>query len=356
MQRLLASEKKVLDVLDAGTTMRFLIAWSALTGKNRILTGTPRMKERPVRILVDALRSIGAKMEYLENEGFPPVETKGFPVQIADHIQIRGDVSSQYISALLMLAPTLPRGLKITITGKTGSKPYIDMTLQLMRKFGAEAAWISDRDIEVKPGKYKITDHIIEPDWSGASYWYAMLALAKEGEVHLPGLLKDSLQGDRAIVQMMEPLGVQTEFTSEGVWLSKKNRKSKVEIDFSDHPDLAQTIAVACAGTGTTGIFSGLESLRIKETDRIAALQTELRKTGATLKEQGKGRWLLTPPERMPQDTLQFATYDDHRMAMAFAPFAMLTTIEIGSPEVVNKSYPGFWDDMKSAGFAINVI
>ncbi len=351
MRHLLASDEMVLDVLDAGTTMRFLIAWAALTGKNKILTGTPRMKERPVRILVDALRSIGAKIDYLEKEGFPPVETKGFPGQNTYSIRVRGDVSSQYISALLMLAPTLPRGLKITITGKVGSKPYIDMTLQLMRKFGARASWTTDRDIEVKPGAYKNIEHNIEPDWSGASYWYGMLALAREGEVHLPGLLKDSLQGDRAVVQMMEPLGVVTEFHPEGASLLKKEKEDKVEIDFSDHPDLAQTIAVACTGTGTAGTFSGLESLRIKETDRIAALQAELKKTGTTLTEQEAGKWLLIPSKKMPEDTLQFATYDDHRMAMAFAPLAMLTPIEIESPEVVNKSYPGFWNDMRQAGF-----
>ncbi len=354
MQRLLASGDKILDVLDAGTTMRFLIAWAALTGKNKILTGTPRMKERPVKILVDALRSLGAKIDYLEKEGYPPVETKGFPGQMADHIRIRGDVSSQYISALLMLAPTLPLGLKITITGKTGSKPYIDMTLRLMRKFGAKTGWISGNEIEVKHGPYKSIGHTIEPDWSGASYWYSMLALAKEGEVNLPGLLEDSLQGDSAIARIMEPLGVRTEYTAEGIRLNKKERKQKIEVDFSGHPDLAQTIAVVCAGTGVPGTFTGLESLRIKETDRISALQAELAKTGAVLSEPVPGRWLLTPPGKMPDGPLRFATYDDHRMAMAFAPLAMLFAIEIESPEVVNKSYPGFWSDMEKAGFKLN--
>lgn len=353
MQRLLASDDKFLDVLDAGTTMRFLIAWSALRGKNKILTGTERMKERPVKILVDALRAIGAEIDYMEKEGFPPVETRGFFQQMKDHIEIRGDISSQYISALLMLAPALPQGLKITITGKMGSKPYIDMTLRLMENFGARAVWVSQNKIEVKPGTYRITKHTIEPDWSGASYWYSMLALAEDGEVYLPGLHKDSLQGDQAIVRFMEPLGVFTDFTVDGIRIVKKNSDREVEFDFSDHPDLVQTIAVVCAATGVKGKFTGLESLRIKETDRIAALQTELGKTGTTLTELKPGIWLLTPTDKIPVSPLQFATYDDHRMAMAFAPLAMKYPVEIEAPEVVSKSYPGFWNDMKKAGFKI---
>ena len=353
MQRLLASDEKVLDVLDAGTTMRFLIAWSALTGKNKVLTGTPRMKERPVKILVDALREAGAMIEYLDKEGFPPVETKGFPEQTKDHIRMRGDVSSQYISAMLMLAPTLPRGLKITITGKTGSKPYIDMTLGLMRKFGAEAVWTSGREIVVKPGFYKSIEHTVEPDWSGASYWYSMLALAKGGEVELPGLLRNSLQGDQAIIRLMDPLGVRTEFTGEGVRLTKKERSGEVKFNFSNHPDLVQTIAVVCAATGVKGLFSGLESLRIKETDRIAALQNELAKTGTSFTESEPGKWMLIPAHRLPAGPVSFDTYDDHRMALAFAPLAMLLPVEIRDPEVVNKSYPGFWEDMAQAGFSI---
>jgi len=352
MQRLLASGSKTLDVLDAGTTMRFLIAWSALTGQNKILTGTDRMKERPVQILIDALRAIGAKIDYLEKEGFPPVETKSFPAQLQNNIEIRGDISSQYISALLMLAPLLPRGLKLTITSKTGSKPYIEMTLQLMRKFGARATFVSNNKIKVKPGLYKKISHTIEPDWSGASYWYSMLALAKDGSINLPGLLKDSLQGDQAIVEIMNPLGIHTKFTTEGIQLTKKEKAKKVEIDFSDHPDLAQTIAVVCAASGIKGEFTGLESLRIKETDRITALQTELNKIGASLTEPTPGTWLLTPPAQTNSQPLRFATYDDHRMAMAFAPLAMQFPLQIESPDVVNKSYPDFWKDFRKVGFA----
>lgn len=353
MQRLLTSESKTLDVLDAGTTMRFLIAWSAITGKNKILTGTDRMKERPVQILIEALRTIGAKIDYLAKDGFPPVETLGFPAQLIEHIRIRGDVSSQYISALLMLAPHMPHGLKLIITGKTGSKPYIEMTLQLMRKFGAKAFFISENQIEVKPGSYKSISHTIEPDWSGASYWYSMLALAKDGSVILPGLLKDSLQGDQAIVNIMNPLGIHTEFSPDGIRLTKKENVKIIKINFSDYPDLAQTIAVVCAATGVRGEFTGLESLRIKETDRIAALQTELDKIGASLTEPSPGNWLLKPSDKIPAGPLRFATYDDHRMAMAFAPLAMQLPVEIEAPEVVNKSYPDFWMDMRKAGFML---
>jgi len=354
MQRLLAYKSKTLDVLDAGTTMRFLIAWSAITGKNKILTGTDRMKERPVQILVEALRTIGAKINYLNKDGFPPVETLGFPTQLQDNINIRGDVSSQYISALLMLAPLMPRGLKLTITGKTGSKPYIEMTLKLMQKFGATAFFVSDNQIEVKAGPYKSIDYIIEPDWSGASYWYSMLALAENGSVVLPGLLRDSLQGDQAIVNIMTPLGIHTEFLPDGIRLTKKEKVENIKVDFSDCPDLAQTIAVVCAATGVRGEFIGLESLHIKETDRIAALQTELNKIGASLTEPSQGNWLLTPSANMPSSPVRIATYDDHRMAMAFTPLAMQLPVEIEAPEVVNKSYPDFWMDMEKAGFILD--
>jgi 3-phosphoshikimate 1-carboxyvinyltransferase len=355
MIRLLESEEKELDVLDAGTTMRFLSAYCALTGKEKILTGTPRMCQRPVLILVDALKELGAEVRYLNNEGFPPLETKGFKKQTTDKISMRGDVSSQYISAILMLAPVLEHGLTLHLDGNISSRPYIEMTLQLMNKFGAKAGFVSEDTIQVDPTPYTPTEFAIEADWSGASYWLSFVAVAEKAEVVLKGLKSDSLQGDIRILDMMDPLGVKSEFIPGGLKLSKKESVDSLHLDFSQCPDMAQTVAVTCALKGIKCSMEGLESLRIKETDRITALQNELTRIGAGLEEPEKGQWMLMPSERksMPSEMV-FDTYDDHRMAMAFAPVACLTNVIIKEPAVVRKSYPGFWEDMKKAGFKVS--
>ncbi len=356
MLKLLRSVEKELNVRDAGTTMRFLAAYYAITDQNKILTGTPRMCQRPIGILVNALRELGADIEYLDKDGYPPIETNGFQNQITDQISIKGDISSQYISAIMMVAPILQNGLTINLEGKIASKPYILMTLELMKKFGANVEFTTDNKILIKPSKYKATEFSVESDWSGASYWFSFVALANRANILLKGLKSDSLQGDNKIIEIMEPLGVKSEFTREGIVLTKKIHKNHFSYDFSNCPDLAQTVAVVCAAKGIDAEFTGLESLKIKETDRIAALQNELHKIGAKLNEINSEKWILVPSTDINSinDDISINTYDDHRMAMAFAPLATLLDIEIQDPSVVNKSYPSFWRDMEKAQFQIN--
>lgn len=356
-------EPSVADVLDAGTTMRFLTAYFAATNQKKTLTGTPRMCERPIGILVDALRTLGADITYLKNEGYPPLALNGFlPSEPVSRVSIRGDVSSQYISALLMIAPVLPQGLTLELTGNIGSKPYIEMTLAQMDYFGiaGQADWTA-QTITIPAGAYTPKPYAIESDWSGASYWYSTLALAPEGStIDLLGLKPYSLQGDSAIVQIMSQLGVQSEFAESGVKLTKIPVQPALSWDFTDCPDLAQTVAVCCAGLNVPLTLTGIESLKIKETDRIKALQTELRKVGAELIEVvPNSRYIVSrrpattnrsePPGRLTQTTNEklptITTYDDHRMAMAFAPLAMRQPVVIDEPGVVAKSYPSFWDD-----------
>ena len=338
------------DVLDAGTTMRFLTAYFAVTGQKKTMTGTPRMCERPIGILVDALRTLGADITYLKNDGYPPLQINGFAASENNKISIRGDVSSQYISALVMIAPTLPNGLTLELTGAIGSQPYIDMTLEQMAYFGADvrADWDS-KTITIAPKAYTPKPYAIESDWSGASYWYSVAALAEDPktELELLGLKAKSLQGDSAIVDIMRSLGVESTFTDTGVRLTKRPVAASLAWDFTDCPDLAQTVAVCAAMTGVTLTLTGIESLKIKETDRVAALQAELQKIGAELVEvETNHRYEVRQVSDRPQATAVIKTYDDHRMAMAFAPVAMRQEIIIEEPGVVAKSYPSFWDDM----------
>lgn len=350
MIRLLKSTDETADVLDAGTTMRFLTAYFAATGQQKILTGTPRMCERPIGLLVDALRTLGADITYLKNDGYPPLKINGFAPAKNNRIAIRGDVSSQYISALLMIAPTLPTGLTIELTGAIGSRPYIEMTIEQMRHFGAsiQTDWTA-QTITVAPQPYIPTTFTVESDWSGASYWYSVVALAEEGsELELLGLKTQSLQGDSAIAAIMRSLGVESTFTERGVILTKIPAEASLIWDYTGCPDLAQTVAVCAAMKGIPHTLTGIESLKIKETDRVLALQTELKKVGAELVEterdtQYEVRSLSSFP---PFSSLpQIHTYDDHRMAMAFAPVAMRQPVIIEEPDVVAKSYPSFWDD-----------
>ena len=351
MQSLLNTPDRVIDVMDAGTTMRFLTAYFAITGQTKLLTGTDRMKERPLHLLVNALRKLGVTIDYIEKDGFPPIETKGFTRQLTNQISIRGDVSSQFISALMMVGPTLPMGLVIELEGKVGSLPYLMMTAELMNHFGVTLE-ISGQQIKVPAGGYKPATYRVEPDWSAASYWFAFTALAESANIFLPKVNAHALQGDRVIVEIMSRLGVKADFEANGLRLTKDNRTpGPFAWDFSNCPDLAQTVLPVCAAKNIQGEFTGLESLRIKETDRIAALQTELSKLGATLSENG-GHWKLVPGP-IPPGKPVFQTYHDHRMAMGLAPLSTLMDISIEAPEVVRKSYPTFWDDMVGLGFTV---
>jgi 3-phosphoshikimate 1-carboxyvinyltransferase len=348
MLRLVNSPDRVIDVEDAGTTMRFLTAFFSVTKQHKVLTGTARMKERPIGILVDALRTLGVDINYLEKDGFPPHEIKKFSDQKTDTIRIRGDVSSQYISALMMVAPILPKGLKLILEGKVGSRPYIEMTASLMKHFGVGPKVLADQ-VMIPSQSYVSKPFTVESDWSAASYWFAFTALADKAKIVLPKLSSNSLQGDSVVAQMMEGLGVKSEFENGILKLSKKENEREFEWDFTHCPDLAQTVAVVCAAKNIKGYFTGLESLRIKETDRIKALQNELSKIGAELVEEDPEHWTLVPSKGLPKSA-SFHTYKDHRMAMAFAPLSTVMDVEIERPEVVRKSYPNFWNDMKTVG------
>lgn len=353
MQRLLSSTGNVWDVLDAGTTMRFCTAFAAITGKKVLMTGTDRMQQRPIGILVDALRDLGADITYTNKEGYPPHQINEFNIDNgSSHLTIRGDVSSQYISALLMVAPSLPNGLTLELTGKVGSKPYILMTLNLMKHFGVSSEW-NDNIIKVAHQQYASNNYTIESDWSGASYWYSIAALADDAEIELIGLRQNSNQGDSVLVELMDKLGVKSTFNETGVVLTKKSSEKSIEWDFTHCPDIAQTISVICAAKGIDARLTGLESLRIKETDRIEAIKNELAKFGVEVAIEGDEVIEITNPQFQLKEGTFINTYDDHRMAMAYAPLGLLMNLEIEDKEVVNKSYPDFWRDLEAAGFIV---
>lgn len=349
-----------IDILAAGTAMRFLTAYLSATPGCRIITGTQRMQQRPIRILVDALRALGAQIEYAGNEGFPPLRITGTALKGED-ISLAGNVSSQYISALLMIGAVLPNGLRLHLTGDIISRPYINLTLQLMRDFGAQADWSATDSILVRPGGYRDTSFTVESDWSAASYWYQIMALKgmkkgkSEDNVELLGLFLHSYQGDSRGAEVFARLGVHTEYTNRGVRLTRQGTPvTRLDEDMVDIPDLAQTFVVTCCLLEVPFRFTGLQSLKIKETDRIAALITELRKLGYVVhSEQDSILWWdgeHCPAEESPV----IATYEDHRMAMAFAPACLVVPeIRINEPQVVSKSYPGYWEDLKKAGFKI---
>ena len=351
MTTLVKSSEKEINVLDAGTTMRFLTAYYAISGSNRIMTGTDRMKERPIYPLVDALRSIGAEIRYLGKEGYPPLEILGFNGQKSNEVTVPGNLSSQYISALMMIGPALPSGLRIHLTGQVGSRPYIEMTAEMIRMFGGTIDFTGDR-IEILSGRLHPVRYTVEPDWSAASYWFSFCALAETSELTLPGNFEQCFQGDQVICDAAAMLGVHSERSGRQLILRKSNHKYQIEWDFTDCPDLAQTILPLCAMKGISGKFTGLESLRIKETDRILALQNELAHIGASLTEPTTGSWQLTPGNVIPAQ-VSIRTYHDHRMAMGFAPWATKIPVVIEDRSVVNKSYPRFWEDMVNLGFTL---
>ena len=403
MQRWLTERPSTVDVGAAGTSMRFSTALLAVGQGEHVITGSERMKNRPIKILVDALRRLGADISYVEKEGYPPLRIVGKGGLSYGSVSLPGNVSSQYISALMMIGPYLKDGLILTLTDKVISRPYIEMTMSLMRQFGAKVYWDCSSDesngivdeycnsnstvdepchsngtvdeslesnsaddkstesnvIIVEPGRYAVKSFNVESDWSAASYWYEMVALSSEGDarVLLPGLYEDSLQGDSKGREVFSLLGVKTEYTKDGVLLSKKTREvDTLEYDFVKMPDLAQTFVVTCCMLGVPFHFTGLESLKIKETDRIVALKNEMAKLGFDLEDRNDSELLWDGRRRAltaeEYDSVAIDTYEDHRMAMAFAPVALVNgSIRINNPHVVSKSYPRYWDNLLTAGF-----
>lgn len=353
---------ETIDIGAAGTAMRFMTAYLAVTPGCHTLTGTERMKHRPIRALVDALRYIGADIAYEGEEGYPPLRINGRRLE-GGRLDIPGDISSQYISALLMVGPVLERGLELRLTGEIISRPYIDLTLCMMRGFGADAEWTDVDTISVRPVPYGPRPFFIENDWSAASYWYEALVLARDGEseVRLDGLTDGSRQGDSAVKYLFSMLGVRTVFKTRerGVPTTVTLKRvepvpPRLDYDFVNQPDMVQTFVVCCALAGVPFRFTGLASLKIKETDRVEALKTEMRKLGYVIRETAAGE-LSWDGERCQQaDDLVINTYEDHRMAMAFAPAAaVFPGLKIDQPQVVSKSYPHFWDELRRAGFTI---
>lgn len=350
----LNSNSKDFDIKAAGTAMRFLTAFLSKIVGEWTITGTERMKNRPIKILVDALNSLGARVEYIEKDGYPPLRIYGSALQ-GGEIALPGNVSSQYISALLMIAPLMEKGLILHLEGEIISKPYIYLTLKLMEQFGVKVVW-NGNTLKVSPQEYIPVPYVVESDWSAASYWYEMMALEKSSTIELSGLFKNSFQGDAAGAKLFQRLGVKTSFTKEGVKLSANgNMEDHLVYDFVNEPDLAQTFVVTCCLKNIPFVFSGLRSLRIKETDRIEALKNELHKLGYVLKDENNSRLVWDGERCEPSKHPVIETYEDHRMAMAFAPAALILPegIEIAHPEVVTKSYPHFWTDMEKAGFEI---
>jgi 3-phosphoshikimate 1-carboxyvinyltransferase len=340
----LDSNNTTFNIGAAGTAMRFLTAFLSKTVGEWLITGSERMKNRPIKLLIDALNNLGARVEYIEKEGFPPLRIFGSAL-MGGEITLNGGVSSQYISALMMIGPYMQNGLKIKLEGNVISVPYIQMTMSMMKEFGVNVAF-ENNEIEIKPQTYIPIKFKVESDWSAASYWYEILSIAGEGQIFLEGLNQNSYQGDSKVAELFEQLGVQTEYQPDGVLLtSTENYTSKFEYDFVDQPDLAQTFAVTCCLKGIQFEFCGLQSLKIKETDRIAALTNELKKLGFVLIEPAEGQLAWLGEKCDKAINISISTYEDHRMAMAFAPVALKIPIVIEHPEVVSKSYPNFWND-----------
>lgn len=357
MQKALFGNAKVVDIHHAGTAMRFLTAYYAVKeGSEVVLTGSSRMKERPIGVLVDALRSLGAKIEYVENEGFPPLKITGQKLKRSE-VSIKADVSSQYISALLLIAGRLENGLELTLDGEITSRPYIDMTLSLLDEIGIENHF--DGNVIRIAATSEIAEQksgvVVESDWSSASYFYSIVALATQGTtVTLSSYKKNSLQGDSALADIYKQLGVETDYAENSIILRKiENFKPiAINLELNNTPDIAQTIAVTCFGLGIGCELTGLHTLKIKETDRLEALKTEMEKLGAKISVTNDS--LILETSGIPNKDVAIATYNDHRMAMAFAPLAIKTSIIIEDAGVVSKSYPAFWDDLSKLGFSVS--
>lgn len=357
----LKTRSETIDIKAAGTAMRFLTAYLSVCKGEHVLTGTDRMKQRPIGVLVDALRYLGADIQYEGEVGYPPLRIKGRPLT-GGFIEIPGNVSSQFISALLLIGPMLEKGLELKLTDEIISRPYIDLTLCMMRDFGAIADWTDVDTIRVAAKVYSARDYYIESDWTASSYWYEIMALADDSEaiVRLEGLMDGSKQGDSVVKYIFSLLGIKTSFktTAPGVpnivtLHRHKCLLPRLEYDFTGSPDLAQTVVVTCVNMNIKFHFKGLSTLRIKETDRIEALKTELRKLGFVLQSVGDDE-LLWDGERCQPSDEPIETYEDHRMALAFAPVALKRQgLRINNPEVVSKSYPDYWKDLQTAGFTL---
>ena len=359
MLKALLSNSQLIDVHHAGTAMRFLTAFFAIQeGKEVVLTGSSRMKERPIKILVEALKQLGAEITYEENEGFPPIKIQGKKLT-KSKVSLPANVSSQYISALLLIAPKLENGLELTLEGEITSIPYIKMTLALLNEIDVETSFI-ENVISVKPTTYNLqpTTLIIESDWSSASYWYSIVALSEIGtQIILSSYKQNSLQGDSALVEIYKNFGVETIFNNDNSITISKDKNPKLAIfnsQLNNSPDIAQTIAVTCFGLGIGCYLTGLHTLKIKETDRLEALKTELSKLGANISVTDDS--LTIQQSNTLNSNITIVTYQDHRMAMAFAPLALKTSLIIQDSEVVSKSYPTFWDDLKSIGFQLEEV
>ncbi|MDR2928966.1 MAG: 3-phosphoshikimate 1-carboxyvinyltransferase [Cytophagaceae bacterium] len=357
LMSVLNSNSSYFDVGAAGTSMRFLTAYLSKIVGEWTVTGSERMKQRPVRILVDALNQLGGRVEYIENEGFPPLRIFGSALT-GGKIELCGDVSSQYISALLMIAPYMKDGLHLHLKGEITSAPYIRLTLALMNDFGVTGIW-KGNEIHVPSGEYKAIPAKVEGDWSAASYWYQTVAFSPDRTgIHLKGLERNSHQGDAVVAKLFTQLGVQSKFLQgSDLYLEKVGDEVKCfQHNFTDTPDLAQTFAVTCAFLNIPFHLTGLHTLKIKETDRINALITELKRFGFVTKSNGSDDILWDGEKTVAESAPVINTYNDHRMAMAFAPAALKTaSLAINNPMVVTKSYPKFWDDLKKAGFVLSV-
>lgn len=367
MQKALSSKETVIDIHHAGTAMRFLTAYFATQeGRDIILTGSPRMKERPIKVLVDALNSLGAEITYLETEGCPPLKIRGTSL-VKNEVTLKANVSSQYISALLLIASKLKNGLVLKLEGEITSIPYINMTLEMLNQIGIKSSFVGNI-ISVKPktSNLKPQTLTVESDWSSASYFYSIVALCETGtEIKLSSYKENSLQGDSVLCDIYKEFGVHTVFKNKSITLKKITTHSPFPFgegwDGANAPDIAQTIAVTCFGLGLGCYLTGLHTLKIKETDRLLALKTELENLGGevtitddslTLKPHNLFESISSSsPSEGKGETIK--TYNDHRMAMAFAPLALKTSLQIEDAMVVSKSYPTFWEDLKSIGFKI---
>jgi len=356
MQKALKGNEEIVDIHHAGTAMRFLTAYFAVNeGREVVLTGSARMKERPIKILVDALLQLGAKIEYLESEGFPPIKISGQKL-VQNKVSLPASVSSQYISALLLIAPRLENGLELKLEGSITSIPYIKMTLALLNDLNIQTSFESNV-IKVYP-KPEVESKVmtVESDWSSASYFFSLAALANEASISLSSYKETSLQGDSALVEIYSKMGVETRFEENKITLVKQPNFNfeTVNFDLNNTPDIAQTIVVTCLGLGIGCHLTGLHTLKIKETDRLEALRIEMTKLGANISVTNDSLTLVAT--KQINSNVKIATYNDHRMAMAFAPLALKVPIIIENAEVVSKSYPDFWEDLKNLGFQISEI
>lgn len=354
MQKGLKKVSGEVDIHHAGTAMRFLTGYFASQeGKEVILTGSQRMQERPIKVLVEALRSLGASIEYVQEEGYPPIKISGKKLE-KDKVSLPANISSQYISSLLLIAPSLKNGLELNLVGKITSVPYIKMTLSLLEQIGVTTSF-EGNTIKVEPkDMVQDTTLVVESDWSSASYFYSIVALCEVGtKIQLSSYKKNSLQGDSVMAKIYKDFGVETTFGGHTITLTKTSDDipQHVEYDLSNAPDTAQTISVTCLGLGMGCHLTGLHTLPIKETDRLAAMQTELSKFGAKVDIDAES--LTLQPTSSLKSGVAVDTYNDHRMAMAFGPLAVKTSFKVNDAEVVSKSYPDFWNDLGTLGFGV---